>query len=84
MAAQLANAVQRIADLDDEIAMLTADRSEHERHQSFKRQQALIGALRSSVAEGQMKYADLQRSHRGAIKRLRELDGTAPKARRRA
>ena len=67
---------QRIEDLDDEIAMLTADHSaeEHERHQTFKQQQAVNGALRSSVHEWQMKYADLQRSHCGALKVIKGVE----------
>ena len=75
-AAELTSAKQRIADLDDEIAMLTADRSEHEhdRHKSFKQQQAVNGALRSSVHEWQTKYADLQRSHRGALKVIKGVE----------
>ena len=73
----LAAAKQRIDDLEDENTMLLAQSSEqeHERHQTFKQLQAVNGALRSSVHECQTKYVDLQRSHRGAIKRIKELEG---------
>ena len=56
--------------------MLLAQGSEHEheRNQPFKQQQAVNGALRSSVHEWQTKYADLQRSHRGALKVIKRLE----------
>ena len=69
-------AQQRIDDLEDENTMLLAQGSEqeHERHQTFKQLQAVNGALRSSVHEWQTKYADLQRSHRGALKVIKRLE----------
>ena len=72
-----AAAMQRIDDLEDENRMLTAQGSEqeHERHKAFNQLQVVNGVLRSSVHEGQTKYADLQRSHRGALKVIKELEG---------
>lgn len=74
---ELAAAEQRVSDLEDEVRFWQGERSkhDHEREALFNRQQAVIASLRSSVAEWQTKYADLQRSHRGAIKRIKELEG---------
>ena len=75
---ELAAAEQRVSDLEDEVRFWQGERSkhDHEREALFNRQQAVIASLRSSVAEWQTKYADLQRSHRGAIKRIKELEGS--------
>ena len=69
---------QRVADLEDEVKFWQGETSDHdhERQAVFNRQQAVIGALRAELATERGHHNDLKAAHRGAIKRIRELEGT--------
>ena len=75
--AEVEEKAQQIDDLQAEIRFLRGESSDfdHKREETFNGQRAQITALRSQVAEWQMKYNDLQVRHKGALRRLKKLEG---------
>ena len=71
---------QKIDDLEERIRFLEGEASElpQEREATFIRQQAIISALRSSVATAEGKYNDLHHSHQGALRVIRRLEKETP------
>ena len=82
---ELGEARRRIDDLGAKVDFYEGEDSEHahEREAMFTRQQAMISALRSSVAELTTKHADLLGAHKGALRRLKKLDGQSREIRTR-
>ncbi len=75
--AEVEEKAQQIDDLQAEIRFLRGESSDfdHKREETFNGQRAQITALRSQVAEWQMKFHDLQVRHKGALRRLKKLEG---------
>ena len=69
----------RIEELEEQVRFLRGEMSEypHEREATFNRQQAIITSLRAELVTEQGHHNDLKQAHRGAVRRLRQLEGAA-------
>ena len=67
----------RIEELEEQVRFLKGELSEypHEREATFNRQQAVINAQRAELATERSLHNELKRSHRGALRRIKELEG---------
>ena len=69
----------RIEELEEQVRFLRGEMSEypHEREAVFNRQQAIITSLRAELVTEQGHHNDLKRAHRGAVRRLRQLEAVS-------
>ena len=66
---------ERSESLEERVKFLESEQApDHERETTFNRYRAEISSLRASRDEWMGKHRDLQGSHRGAIKRIKELE----------
>ena len=65
----------RSESLEERVKFLESEQApDHERETTFTRYRAEISSLRASRDEWMGKYTDLQGAHRGAVKRIKELE----------
>ena len=69
----------RIEELEEQVRFLRGEMSEypHEREAVFNRQQAIITSIRAELVTEQGHHNDLKRAHRGAVRRLRQLEAVS-------
>ena len=69
----------RNEELEEQVRFLRGEMSEypHEREATFNRQQAIITSLRAELVTEQGHHNDLKQAHRGAVRRLRQLEGAS-------